>query len=652
MIKVGDVDVTENYVVTNTPGKLTITPITDEVTVTITGKSDTTKYDGAEHAVNGFQSSFSNPLYKATDFRFSGTSAAARTDAGTTNMGLAASQFANDSDNFTNVVFNVTDGYQEITQRTVTLTSADDEKVYDGTALTNHKVTVGGDGWASGEGAAYDVTGTQTDAGNSPNAFTYQRNANTKAGNYIITEIPGTLMITPITDEVTVTITGNHDSALYDGTAHAVNGFLSSFSNPLYKATDFRFSGTSAAARTDAGTTNMGLAASQFANDSDNFTNVVFNVTDGYQEITQRTVTLTSAGAARAYNGFALTSPNVAVTGDGWANGEGATYAFTGALLNVGNVWNEFTYKLNDGTNAGNYAITVARGILTVNPRAVILTSATTNKVYDGTALTDHTVRVTGAGFVAGEGATYAVQGTQLNAGTSDNVFTYQLNANTIATNYTITTATGLLMVTPAAVSIQAGSGTWVYDGQTHSVTDYTVTGLVGTDAVTATVAGSIVDVGSAATKISGYTFTKGDANNYRVTMLDGLLTIEEVINRDETPLANGAAWALINLILAILTVIGSLILLIGLIGKKKDEDEDGTPEQIKKKKGWRWSSLIPAIGAVIAFILTENMHNPMAWVDKWTILMVIIAVVQIVVMILSKKKKEDDESDGSETKA
>ena len=32
--------------------------------------------------------------------------------------------------------------------------------------LTNSNITVGGDGFAEGEGAAYDVTGSQTVAGN------------------------------------------------------------------------------------------------------------------------------------------------------------------------------------------------------------------------------------------------------------------------------------------------------------------------------------------------------------------------------------------------------------------------------------------------------------------------------------------------------
>lgn len=134
-----------------------------------------------------------------------------------------------------------------------------------------------------------------------------------------------------------------------------------------------------------------------------------------------------------------------------------------------------------------------------------------------------------------------------------------------------------------------------------------------------------------------------------------------EAIADDATPLAGGRGghWALINLILAILTVLASLLLLIGYIGKKKKalEDEDGNEvkdedgntvwEYEKKKKGfWRVFSLIPAIVSVIAFILTENMRLPMRLVDRWTLLMVIIAIVQIVVAVLCKKRKNKDDED------
>ena len=121
-----------------------------------------------------------------------------------------------------------------------------------------------------------------------------------------------------------------------------------------------------------------------------------------------------------------------------------------------------------------------------------------------------------------------------------------------------------------------------------------------------------------------------------------------EELEDEEAPLAApaGAAWALLNLILAILTALGSVLLLIGYIGKKKKEEEDETGENVEytvKKKGvWRVLSLIPGIGAIVAFILTENMRNPMVFTDRWTLLMVIIAVIQVIVAILAKKEKEE----------
>ena len=81
-----------------------------------------------------------------------------------------------------------------ITPRDVTLTSASDTKEYDGTPLTNDTVTA--DGFADGEGATYNVTGTQTEVGSSKNKFAYTLNSNTTASNYNITTNYGTLAVT------------------------------------------------------------------------------------------------------------------------------------------------------------------------------------------------------------------------------------------------------------------------------------------------------------------------------------------------------------------------------------------------------------------------------------------------------------------------
>ena len=519
-------------------GYLAINPFVQKLTVTITENSGTDKYDGTEKTVEGYTVKIDNELYTEADFTFSGDAAVKGTNAGTYNMELKPEDFTNTSENFTNVEFVIVDGTLEITKREVTLTSASDEKVYDGTALTNDTVTVGGDGFVEGEGATYDVTGSQLDVGGSKNTFTYKLNEGMLADNYDITMVEGTLTVTALTDKITVKITENSGTYQYDGEEKTVEGYTVKIDNELYTESDFTFSGDAAVKGTNAGTYNMELKPEDFTNTSENFTNVEFVVVDGMLEITKREVTLTSASDEKVYDGTPLTNDTVTVSGDGFAEGEGATYDVTGSQLDVGRSNNTFTYTLNEGTLKENYDITMVEGTLTVTAltdkitvtitensgtykydgeekmvegytvkidnelykeadftfsgdavvkgtnagtynmelkpedftntsenftnvefvvvdgmleitkREVTLTSASDEKVYDGTPLTNDTVTVSGDGFAEGEGATYYVTGKRLNVGASDNAFTYTLNDGTLESNYKIMMVEGLLKVT------------------------------------------------------------------------------------------------------------------------------------------------------------------------------------------------------------
>ena len=186
----------QNYKVTKVEGNLTVVPSEDTVTVTIKENSGTEKYDGTEKTVTGYEViSISDPKYLETDFAFEGNAEVKGTDAGTYNMELKQEDFTNINRNFKNVVFVIEDGTLTITKRNVTLTSADDSKCYDGTPLTNDKITVTGDGFAEGESVTCKVTGSQTEVGSSRNEFTYELNKGTKERNYIITPVFGTLTV-------------------------------------------------------------------------------------------------------------------------------------------------------------------------------------------------------------------------------------------------------------------------------------------------------------------------------------------------------------------------------------------------------------------------------------------------------------------------
>ena len=559
----------ENYDIKYEPGTLRITPIVDEVTITITEHSASLKYNGAEQSVTGYDTAIDNTLYKETDFTFSGDATAKGTDFGSYPMNLKAEDFTNKNKNFANVVFEIVDGQLEITKRDVELISGSDEKVYDGTPLTKNHILIAGDQFVPGEGADYDVTGSQTNVGSSDNEFTYRLNSSTKAINYNIKTTPGTLKVTPVTDNVIVTITEHSGSAKYDGTEKTVTGYDVAIDNELYTENDFTFSGNDVIKATDADIYNMELKPSDFNNISHNFASVTFKIVDGTLNISRRDVTLTSATDSKTYDGKPLTNDNVAVGGDGFAEGEGAVYNVTGSQAEAGFSNNTFSYELKDNTKPDNYNITPFEGILTVSSsedevvvtitgnkgtqkydgtektvegytvsitsplykesdfnfdgialvkgtnadaymmglseenftntnknfakvtfhvidgslviekRNLVLTSASAQKVYNGTELTAKDVTVSGDGFVKGEGASYDVTGTQTTVGDSENTFTYKLNENTNADNYTIETANGSLLVTPVTdqvvVTLKENSGTEVYDGTEKTVTGYTV---------------------------------------------------------------------------------------------------------------------------------------------------------------------------------
>ena len=466
----GDKDVTENYNITYEKGTLAVTPLTDKVTVTITGNTDSMGYDGNEHSVTGYKvESISNPLYTAADFAFSGTASVTGTDAGSYPMGLKAEQFQNTSKNFTNVKFVVNDGSLQINPRSVKLTSETAEKVYDGMPLTNGAVTVSGDGFVKGEGAAYNVTGSQTNAGSSDNTFTYTLNQGTKAKNYTVETKPGKLTVTPVTAEVTVTITGNNGSMGYDGNEHSVTGYkVESISNPLYTAADFAFSGTASVTGTDAGSYPMGLKAEQFQNTSKNFTNVKFVVNDGELTINPMPLTITAGSDSKAYNGTPLT--NDTFTRTSLAAGDTlASVTVTGSQTNVGssdNVASDAKLVRGDRDVTANYAIKYLPGTLTVTKNeSAKLTAEAYKGVYDGgehdavvkTALSDLVDDSVWTYSYSLDGEHYTDEMPQVK-----NVGAYPVWVKATNDNYVDLVTVVTAEVTPATVLVTADSHEWI----------------------------------------------------------------------------------------------------------------------------------------------------------------------------------------------
>ena len=469
---VGTVDATEKYIVAEAKdGLLTITPI-GGIVVTITGNTETVTYDGDEHTATGYTFTTKNPLYTEKDFTFTGDATAKGTDAGSYLMHLDASQFQNTNKNFKSVTFIVEqDGALTITPRSVKLTSETAEKVYDGMPLTRPDVAITGDGFVAGEVSAIRATGTVTNVsdGEQPNTIVYTTSAGFKPGNYSIEKDEGTLKITPVTDKVTVTITGNDGSMGYDGNEHSVTGYkVESISNPLYTAADFAFSGTDSVTGTDAGTYMMGLTPAQFENTNPNFENVTFSVTDGALTITPMPLTITAGSDSKAYNGTPLT--NDTFTRTSLAAGDTlASVTVTGSQTDVGsskNVASDAKLMRGDRDVTANYAIDYLPGTLTVTKNeSAKLTAEAYKGVYDGgehdavvkTALSDLVDDSVWTYSYSLDGEHYTDEMPQVK-----NVGAYPVWVKATNDNYVDLVTVVTAEVTPATVLVTADSHEWI----------------------------------------------------------------------------------------------------------------------------------------------------------------------------------------------
>ena len=389
-------------------------------------------------------------------------------------------------------------GTNEITfyyYKNVTLTAEDRIVTYNGqeqTVNTGYDVVVKADNGKDFKLSGVDfkgvhASGTGKEVGKYDIDFVGETvgKTDTTAKYIVANTVKGTLTITPI-DTVVVTIKGNTDSKVYNGTEQSVTGYDVEISDPKYTRDDFKFTGNDKVYRTDVGTTYMGLKAEQFENKNSNFDKVTFVIeNDGYVEVTKRTVTLTSETASKTYDGTPLTKPEVTVTGDGFVLGEVTDIKATGSVTNVseGEVTNTITFVHGDAFNADNYNIETSEGKLSITPLAVTVTAKDYTK-YVGEK--DPAFEATVTGTINNDTVSYTISREK---GETAGTYSITPAGAEAQGNYTVTYNAGTLTIKERpyippvnppitdkiTVEITGNSDSVVYDGAEHSVKDYTV---------------------------------------------------------------------------------------------------------------------------------------------------------------------------------
>lgn len=368
-------------------GKVTPTKITDKITVTITGATNTETYDGTEKKAEGYTVTISDPRYTTDDFTFSGTNVVRATNASAVQymMGLKAGDFTNNNEKFTNVEFVVIDGSLTINKKALTIEANDNTVDYDGKPH-------GEDGYVATGLAEGDTVESVTFNGSQTNPGTYEnllvpseaviKNAkgDDVKDNYIITYTPGTLVINKLTNEITVTITGKQETKEYNGQTQEVVGFTYTVEGAahddvtvsLKTGKEAKASGKDVLVGTDGKydatlTYPMHLTADCFDVSSTKYSNVTIKeVKDGWLKITPRAITLKSGSDTKNYDGTALTKDEVTVISGSFVSGEGLDYNVTGSQTVVGTSKNTYNYAAKAGTTLTNYTITEEKGTLTV----------------------------------------------------------------------------------------------------------------------------------------------------------------------------------------------------------------------------------------------------------------------------------------------
>ena len=411
-----------------------------------------------------------------------------------------------------------------ITKRLVTLTSEGGTKPYDGTALTNGTVTAtpkgAGVGFVDGEGVSFNVTGSQTEAGESDNTFTYSFNKGTDKDDYEVTTKYGKLIVAADDTEVVVTITEKSDSFEYDGNEKSVSGYDFEASNELYKETDFTFSGNDTVKHTNVGTYDMELKPSDFTNNNKNFSKVTFVIVDGQLTITPKSIVTGENMTVEApkdvmYNGQLQQEKPVVKDGEKTLTEKiDYTLSYSKDTTNAGAV----TVTV---TGQGNYSGSVDV-IYQILKRSVVLESATDSKPYDGTALTKPDVAMTGDGFVDGEVTNIRATGsvTTVADGEVTNTIVYGEGVNFKANNYIITKNEGKLSITALSaedgLTITPHNVEYTYNAESHSA---------GAAAATASVDGTNV---SLEYRVKGSPDTEWRSDASVITAINaGAVTIE-----------------------------------------------------------------------------------------------------------------------------
>ena len=475
---IGAEDVTANYTVTKTPGKLTITKAEIAQYVTLTPTDVKKTYDGNVYAA--------------------GTATASDTNG-----------------NDLKIEYQKADGSWTTNPSEITATNVSDSKIvnvrvsagnYEGyvngteeLTITARPITITGDGWASDQSytgneykkttytveeanaentrglvagqtaeVAYELKGTNV--GNYTGIFETAVIKNAEedvTANYTVTKTPGTLNIIKSAIENYINIYPVDVTEVYNGEAHAAGTATASDRNGNVLKIEYSVNGTdwtedpseiTATNVSESTTVNVRVSTENY----DGYVTGTEKLT-----ITPATVTVSTPIATKVYEGTPLTA---AGTISGFVNDETATFATTGSQTEVGSTANTYSLTWDGTAKESNYKVVETIGTLTVTAQSIdpdnpnykgITVDAPTDVEYTGANQTWLPTVTDGNGKALVKDTDYTVTYDNEDRTNVTGIITVTING---AGNYA-GTITRTYQITPKPVTITTESKTRAFDG-------------------------------------------------------------------------------------------------------------------------------------------------------------------------------------------
>lgn len=237
-----------------------------------------------------------------------------------------------------------------------------------------------------------------------------------------------------------------------------------------------------------------------------------YQPSEGYWRLQKRSVTVTTEGATKEYDGTPLRAEGFHISSGSLLMGHALRAVYSVDLTDVGRVLNEASFTVKDASGkevTEFYDIQVIAGELSVTPRAFSVKSVSGEWVYDGSAHSKHGYEITAGALVTGHKIKADFDAAIRYVGAAQNTFTCAItdaNGRDVTVNYDISYEYGTLSVEPIVLRFQTGSAEKVYDGTPLTSGEWKqISGTLASGDYFATIrtVGAQTDAGTEANKLS-----------------------------------------------------------------------------------------------------------------------------------------------------